>query len=72
MGFAWHPALLMFHIAGHAESDGHSGDDMADRTLAGYVMSGLGLVLVGHGDRALGWIDGMAIGTLAGDVIGSI
>ena len=53
-------------------SDGHSGDGMAARTLAGYVMSGLGVVFVGHGDRVVGWIDGMALGTLAGDVIGSI
>jgi len=53
-------------------SDGHSGDGMAARMLDGYVMSGLGVVFVGHGDRAVGWIDGMALGTLAGDVIGSI
>ena len=53
-------------------SNGHSGDGMAARTLAGYVMSGLGIVFMGLGDRAVGWIDGMALGTLAGDVIGSI
>jgi len=40
-------------------SDGHSGDGMAARTLAGYVMSGLGVVFVGRGDRVVGWIDGM-------------
>ena len=41
---------------------------IAGRMLAGGVVDGL----VGHGAVAVGWLDGMAVGMLDGDVIDSI
>ena len=43
-------------------------DAIAGRMLASSVIDGL----VGHGAVAVGWLDGMAVGMLDGDVIDSI